>query len=145
MTVHLLKMCVGCDSVEDLSDWQRRRRVERRKAGEKHLTYHVTRNYPKRTDEIVGEGSLYWIIKGYIRVRQRIRAIEQFTNKEGDRKCRIILHSKLVRTVPKPCRPMQGWRYFEEADVPADLCSGSDAGAHLPDKLADELRSLGLL
>lgn len=145
MTVHLLKMCVGCDSVKHLADWQKQRRAERRRAGEKLRTYHVTRNYPKRADEITGDGSIYWIIKGYVRVRQRIRAIEQFSNKEGQRMCRLILDPKLVRTVPKLCRPMQGWRYLETADAPADLGSAGDAGAELPDKLADELRSLGLL
>lgn len=145
MTVHLLKMCVGCDSVEHLAAWQKQRRAERHKSGEKSRTYHVTRNTPKRADEIIDGGSLYWIVKGQIRVRQRIRAIEQFSNREGQRKCRLILMTELVRTVPRPCRPMQGWRYLEAENAPADLGSVRDAGAKLPDKLADELRALGLL
>jgi hypothetical protein len=145
MTVHLLKMCVGCDSIEDLATWQKERRAERRRAGERARSYHVTRNYPKRADEITDGGSIYWIIRGQIRVRQRITAIEPVTDKEGLRKCRLVLASKLVRTVPRPCRPMQGWRYLDQADAPADLGSAADTGAELPDKLAGELRALGLL
>ena len=65
--LHLLKLCVGCDSVEDLAQWQRKRSP----------LEHWTRNHPKRAAEIIAGGSLYWVIKGQIRVRQRIMKLER--------------------------------------------------------------------
>ena len=131
--LHLLKLCVGCDSVEDLRQWQRKRSP----------LEHWTRNHPKRAGEIVGGGSLYWVIKGQIRVRQRILALERREDEEGAW-CAIVLGRRLTRVQPRFHRPFQGWRYLEEDDAPPDLVKGQ-AQDELPEKLAAELRSLGLL
>lgn len=118
MTVHILKLCVGIDSFEHL--------VEVRK-GRRHLlpdgtpyNYHITRYRPKRADEILAEGSLYWVIKGFVLVRQRIIGLEPIETDTGV-KCKIIMDTKLIRTESQPRRPHQGWRYLEAKDVPKDL------------------------
>jgi len=131
--LHLIKLCVGCDSIPDLAEWQRKRkRLE-----------HWTRNHPKRAKEITAGGSLYWVIKGQVRVRQRIMALERREDEEGVW-CAIVLGRRLVKVRPTPHRPFQGWRYLEEEDAPPDLAKG-ESGDELPEKLAAELRALGLL
>lgn len=140
MALHLVKMCVGCDSVADLREWQRNRLAR----GEPLV--HRTRNMPRRAAEILAGGSLYWIIKGEIRVRQAIRALEPGVEPEGVRFCRIGLDPALVETVRVPHRPMQGWRYLEAADAPRDLAQDQpDQIDEMPPALVRELKSLGLL
>jgi hypothetical protein len=131
--LHLIKLCVGCDSVEDLALWQRKRSP----------LEHWTRNHPKRAKEILAGGSLYWVIKGQIRVRQRIVGLERREDEEGIW-CSIVLGRRLFRLRPRPHRPFQGWRYLEAGDAPPDLRKG-EAADELPEKLAAELRALGLL
>ena len=75
MTLHLIKLCVGADSIEDLADWQEKRAAERRKKGGAGDVLHITRMTPKRADELLAGGSLYWVIKGQIAVRQRLMAL----------------------------------------------------------------------
>jgi hypothetical protein len=146
MTLHLLKMCVGIDSVEQLENWQTKRLAELEKAGETPEVGHWTRNFPKRTEEILDGGSLYWVIKGAIRVRQRIRRFERITVPEKGRVCRIVFEPELVRTVRQPRDPMQGWRYLDPADAPKDYdAPAGDASADMPAEMVAELRALGLL
>jgi hypothetical protein len=138
--LNLLKMCVGCDSVEDLRGWQRNRQLR----GEPLA--HRTRNMPKRAAELLAGGSLYWIVKGQVRVRQRITGLDPGVDGEGVRFCLIRLDPLLVETVRVACRPMQGWRYLEAADAPADLGDGvTDQRDEMPPQLVRELRSMGLL
>jgi hypothetical protein len=131
--LHLIKLCVGCDSMEDLAQWQRNRRP----------LEHWTRNRPKRAEEILAGGSLYWVIKGQVRVRQRIVGLDRRENEEGVW-CAIVLGRRLTRVRPTLHRAFQGWRYLESADAPPDLVKGQ-ASDELPEKLASELRALGLL
>ena len=141
MTLHILKMAVGVDSFSHLADIQESR-LARSETGELR---HMTRNTPRRAAAIEDDGSLYWIIKGCIRARQRIVRIDRTENPEGKKHCAFVLDPKLFTTVPAPHRPMQGWRYLEPAQAPADRgvdVTGEDA---LPIDMADELRSLGLL
>jgi hypothetical protein len=101
---------------------------------------------PKRAAEILTGGSLYWIIQGQIRVRQRIHGLDPGVDGEGVRFCLIRLDAGLVETVRRPARPMQGWRYLEEADAPPDLSAGlKDEVDEMPPQLVRELKSLGLL
>lgn len=144
MTLHLIKLCVGVSEPKELVAWQKRRRAERRANGGKDVIYHVTRFLPKRGDEIAGEGSIYWVMKGVIRARQRILGFDEIKTKDGV-KCGIRLHSKLIRVLPRACRAFQGWRYLEAADAPPDLDKAGKGIAELPPKLAAELRALGLL
>src|ERR1041385_4121836 len=89
MPLHLLKLCVGCDSVKDLDDWIKQRLKQKKKAGEKPEHIHTTRMVPKRADELVDGGSLYWVIKGQIMCREQIAAIRPFVHREGGGRCRV--------------------------------------------------------
>ena len=144
MAVSLIKLCVGISSIEELESVQRKRRRQISAQDAEALNIHVTRNTPKRASEIIGKGSLYWVIKRRVVARQLIVDIKSM-NIEGKKHCGIILHSEITRTNPKPCRPFQGWRYLELADAPADLSSVGDRPDDMPHHLQDELRSLGLL
>jgi hypothetical protein len=76
MALHLVKLCVGCDSIEDLASWQAERLKARRRAGEKApRLFHRTFQMPKRRAELLDGGSLYWVIKGLIQVRQPLADI----------------------------------------------------------------------
>ena len=144
MSLGLLKMCVGVAEIDQLARWQHTRLSRLRDNGEPAKLRHVTRHTPRRADEILAGGSLYWIIKGYVRVRQRIVAIEPVENNEGKAKCGLVLDPKLVRTELQPRRPHQGWRYLEHDDAPSDLPGGA-ASYDMPEAMVAELRELGLL
>lgn len=145
MTLHLVKLCVGVDDVEDLADWQTRRAAARKAAGERHACIHRTRMMPKRQGELLDGGSLYWVIKGVIRVRQALVAIEEGTMEDGSACAMLALDLDLVRTLPKPMRPFQGWRYLTAADAPGDLAEAGGDVARMPAAMVAELRSLCLL
>lgn len=139
--IHLIKLCVGCDSVEDLEAY----RAERRREGSGRadgLDVHRTRMMPKRAAEIVGQGSLYWVIGGTVRGRQLVVGLEPGTDAEGRSYCEILMRPGVVRTVPQPRRPFQGWRYLKPEDAPADLEGGAGDS---DDTLVTELARLGLL
>ncbi len=142
MSLNLLKLCVGCDSIDDLAEWIDYRLDEARRAGRKPEHYHVTRMVPKQLDELLAGGSLYWVIKGNVQVRQRLADIRPFTDDEGIRRCRLVLEPKLVATEWQPRRPFQGWRYLKPEDAPSDL-DRSRSGS-LPPALAAELAELGI-
>lgn len=140
MTVNLVKMCVGVDEVAELRRWQAKRLKD---AADKKLQ-HITRNRPKREAELLDGGSLYWIIKGQIRVRQRVIGLEERTKEDGKPACGLVLDPELVLTEFRAMRPMQGWRYLEAKDAPRDLRKGDQLG-DMPPKLIAELRALGIL
>ncbi len=145
MTVHLVKLCVGCDSIEDLAAWQKKRLADQRKKGvRKPVLRHVTRNTPKRGAELIDGGSIYWVIKGVIRVRQRIVDMKAVVS-DGEPHCALILDRKLVRVVPRGMRAFQGWRYLEASAAAADLDERRDGLVDMPPQMVDALRELGLL
>lgn len=139
MAVHLRKLCVGVESVEQLEQFQVRRL---KRGGSLH---HDTRMMPKRRDEILDGGSLYWVIKGLIQVRQPITDITPEVDESGRGFARLHLAPDLLRVVPRGQRPFQGWRYLEAADAPADLAEDGAGGEGLPAEMQAELRSLGIL
>ncbi len=145
MTLHLVKLCVGAASIEDLADWQRGRLAAQRKAGDTPRLFHATFQTPKREAELRDGGSLYWVIKGVIQVRQRLVGFEEGTKSDGSRCCLILLDEALVPVRPMPRRAFQGWRYLEAADAPPDLGKGGKGLAGLPPKMRRELAELGLL
>lgn len=145
MPLHMVKMAVGAESVDHIAAWQKERRAKLKIERGKPILIHKTRNYPKRAEEILAGGSMYWIVKGFIRVRQRIVGLERTKDAEGKPRCEIVLDPKLVRTVPMTHKPMQGWRYFEDRDVPKDLTGKGDVTAEMPPEMLAELRKLGLL
>jgi hypothetical protein len=145
MALHLIKLCVGADSIQDLEDWIELKLRQMKKDGRKPEQYHTTRMLPKRVDEILDGGSLYWVIKGRIAARQQMRDIRPFTDGEGISRCHLVLETKVIPVMPRPCRPFQGWRYLKDEEAPRDLGeSGADV-ALMPEELRRELRELGLL
>lgn len=144
MALNLLKLCVGVTSIEDLQSWLDSRMAQKRAQGlaEEHI--HTTRMVPKRIDELLDGGSLYWVIKGNIQVRERLIDIRPFTDKEGIRRCDLVMSGKPVPTQWQPRRAFQGWRYLKPEDAPADL-TGDGGIAELPPGLRNELAELGLL
>ncbi len=142
MTIHIIKLCVGADSVEDLAEWQAGQIKRAKKAKAKLVAPHCgTRMWPKRIEDVLAGGSLYWVIKGVVSVRQRIVAIDHVTDHHGPR-CGLYLDAHLQRTVPQPRRAFQGWRYLEPKDAPADL-TRTQGGADLPEHLRRQLVELG--
>jgi hypothetical protein len=147
MPLHLVKLCVGCDSIEDLASWQAERLKQRRKAGEKrpHL-FHRTFQTPKRRDELLVGGSLYWVIKGLIQVRQPLLDIRDGTKEDGTPCCMLVFKNELVAVRPMPRRAFQGWRYLAEDEAPEDLGRLSAANIEaMPAKLRKDLAELGLI
>ena len=138
MALHLLKLCVGVSEVSELVDWQQRRLRENSRI------FHVTRMIPRRRDEVLDGGSLYWVIRAMITVRQQIIDIEPFTDIDGINRCRLVFDPELVLVKPVPRRAFQGWRYLKDEDAPADL-SKLAGDADLPAKMRLELAELGLL
>ena len=143
MALHLIKLCVGCDSVRELEGWIKQRLKDKRKRGEKPEHIHRTRMVPKRAAELVDGGSLYWVIKGQIAARQRLIALRPLT-RNGVSHCGLVYDKKLVRVVRRPRAAFQGWRYLDPKDAPADIADVKGAKG-LPAALQQELASLGLL
>ncbi|MFT3690031.1 DUF1489 family protein [Paenirhodobacter sp.] len=135
--MNLIKLCVGAERVEDLLDWQA-------------LHYgtgparHLTRMWPKRGDEILEGGSLYWVFKGVVLARQRILALEEALAPDGTPRCAIVLDREVVRTEAQPRRPFQGWRYLTPEDAPPDLRKGRAREDTLPRELQAALSEIGL-
>ncbi len=144
MTLHIIKLCVGAESIEDLAQWQAKRIKEQKKRGvKKPQLMHVTRMTPKRKDEVLDGGSLYWVIKGQIAVRQKLLDLKP-TTKNGVPHCGLVYDPKLIPLRRRAHRAFQGWRYLDPKDAPPDA-KGGKGGADLPEELQAELVSLGLL
>ena len=143
MPLHIIKLCVGCDSLSELADWQKKRLKEKRARGQKPELIHITRMKPKRGDEVLDGGSLYWVIKGQIAARQKLLALRD-VKKNGVPHCGLVYDKELVPVVARPRRAFQGWRYLPADEAPPDL--GKTKGAtDLPEALQRELAALGLL
>lgn len=139
MALHLIKLAVGVDDVPHLRKLQKERRRERGRS------VFYTRHMPRRSEEILDGGSIYWVVKGYVRVRQRILGFIPVVEDDGERYTMVRYDPKLVETVWQPKRPFQGWRYLLPKDAPPDRPARAAAEDRLPDAMAEELRSLGLL
>ncbi len=135
MTLHLIKLCVGVSEVSEMEAWVNDVRATHE---------HVTRMFPKRKTEIVPGGSLYWVIRGMILVRQPILDLEPVMGFDGISRCRIVLDNKLILVRPTPRRAFQGWRYLPQADVPPDY-TVQNHDDELSEPLRRELAALGLL
>ena len=142
--LHLVKMAVGIESVHHLHAVQKKRLKGNLDAGLGPLVQFVTRNRPKRFDEVLAGGSMYWIIKGSIRVRQRVLGLDPVVDRDGRKACAIRFDPELVETEAQPYKPIQGWRYLEAEEAPPDRAGAEDAG-DLPPAMRAELRALGLL
>jgi hypothetical protein len=146
MTIHLVKLCVGCDSIEDLASWQADRLKQMKADRIKPELFHRTFQSPKRRDELLDGGSLYWVIKGIVLVRQKLTDLREGVKDDGTPCCLLMLDRKLVPVRPMPRRAFQGWRYLPADEAPKDLAGGKSSGiAMMPPKLRKELAELGLI
>ena len=145
MALNLIKLCVGCDSIEDLREWVAERSLRAIAAGQEPHSVHTTRMVPKRVEELLEGGSLYWVIKGSVQARQPLIGIETFTDGEGIGRCNLLLGPEVIETELQPRRAFQGWRYLTDKDAPRDLASLSGGGSEMPLELRRELAELGLL
>lgn len=145
MALHLLKLCVGVSSVSDLEDWISMSMTMRRRGGQAEEQVHTTRMVPKRVEELLDGGSLYWVIKGQVACRQRLLDIRPFTDSSGIGRCHLVLQPEVSMIVPRPCRAFQGWRYLNDHEKPADLSQGQAAIHDMPDEMRRELAQLGLI
>jgi hypothetical protein len=145
MTVHLIKLCVGVETVNELADWQDERLKRLKRANKTPELCHHTLQTPRRRDEILDGGSLYWVIKGEILCRERLLAIRPFVDKDGIGRCRLVMDGKLRLVQPRPFRAFQGWRYLAAKDAPDDLDRAAPGARHMPEQMRRELRELGLL
>jgi hypothetical protein len=138
--LHLLKMAVGASDIEEMRRFRAQRLIER---GESWV---YTRNHPRRADEVLSGGSIYWVFKGQIRVRQRVTGFRSERDDNGRAYCLILVDEDLVPTLPRAFRPFQGWRYLKPSDAPKDAPGGPGGDyAALPDHMLAELRELGLI
>ena len=135
MALHLIKLVVGTDSVEDLLTW--RREVRAREPEWKVRT----RQTPKRAEELADGGSIYRVFKGAILCRQPILRIDTVGEGKASR-CEIVVAEQPIRVAPTARRPFQGWRYLQGHEAPPDLETGGGAEA-VPSELALKLRELG--
>ena len=145
MPLNLIKLSVGSESLEGLQDWVDRRSRERRARGEALEHIHTTRMVPRRRDELLDAGSIYWVIKGQIQGRQVLTDIQPFTDSEGIGRCDLVMAPELIATEWAPRRPFQGWRYLKASEAPSDLQSLGEGAAQLPADMRRELADLGLL
>ena len=136
--VHLIKLSVGVRDLEHL------REVQAARAAVAPLR-HVTRSFPRRAEEIVAAGSIYWVVGGLLLARQRVVDIVAERREDGTPCTALMLDPALVPVAPRPVRAFQGWRYLEAEAAPADLEAGAGAGEGMPARLRAELMVLGLL
>ncbi|WP_368184923.1 DUF1489 family protein [Aestuariibius sp. HNIBRBA575] len=141
-SIHLVKLSVGTESVENLAAWQ----ATGVSAGPDGLPRHVTRMWPKREQEILNnkEGSIYWVIQGKIQCRQRVVRLDEVIGEDGIRRCAIVLDPDLIRVAPTLKRPFQGWRYLQIADAPVDLTETRPNEDVLPPELSAMLAEIGV-
>ncbi|MEM7767040.1 MAG: DUF1489 domain-containing protein [Pseudomonadota bacterium] len=128
----MVKLCVGADDVDDLVAWQTRLMKTYPKP------VHHTRMAPKRADELKDGGSIYWVIRNVIRVRQEIHDVRIVTADDGRRLCELVFSPELVLTERQPKKAFQGWRYLKPGDAPGDLPMGQ--AANVPDELGEALK-----
>lgn len=139
--MHLLKLSVGSESVDSLVAWQKTGRSH----GPDGLPRHVTRMWPKRESEIIAGGSIFWVVQGFIRCRQRVLRFDEVIGNDGIRRCAFVLDPEVIRTTSAQRRPFQGWRYLDPADAPADLPRTRANDDALPDDLSAALADIGVL
>jgi hypothetical protein len=138
MPLNLIKLCVGVSEIEEMKSWVKISK------GTGEVCDHVTRMFPRRKDEIIPGGSLYWVIRGMILCRQPIADLEPVMGVDEIERCRIVFKPQIITVRPTPRRAFQGWRYLTAEDAPIDMPRGS-SGGDMNEKMRRELAALGLL
>ncbi|MBT4873173.1 MAG: DUF1489 domain-containing protein [Marinovum sp.] len=139
--IHLVKLSVGSETVEDMSEWQTTRRAQT----DDGLPRHITRMWPKREQALLNGGSIFWVIKGFLQCRQRILRLDEVIGSDGIRRCAIVLDPQIIRTTSAKKRPFQGWRYLPVSDAPIDLAAQRENEDQLPLELANALADIGVV
>lgn len=143
--LHLIKLCVGAEGPDDLAAWQAEQRRRARTRGLPERALCTTRNWPRRAENLLDGGSLYWVFRGLVLARQAIAGFVPVEDENGSGRCGIVLADPIIRTQGQPCRPFQGWRYLTAGQAPDDLADGAaDAEATLPADLQAALAELGV-
>lgn len=145
MPLHLVKLCVGAQSIADMEEWIAERLAAKSARGETVEQTHTTRMMPRRRAELLDGGSLYWVIKGQLAARQALRDIRRLSDADGIVRCQLVLEPRLIPVMPRPLRPFQGWRYLQAESAPPDLARGTAGIAEMPEEMRRQLRELGLL
>ena len=138
MSYNLKKIAVGIKTIERL-------RIRQQMLFENYgAIVHTTRNMPKQKADLIKTGSMYWIIQRNVLVRQKILDIKSVIRSDGSKGCEIELDRDLIKVIPTPMRPFQGWRYYMDEDIPPDLNINDDGSEEIPDEVNSELIKLGL-
>src|SRR3977135_2028692 len=141
MPLHLIKLAGGCDAGKELKSWGAERMQTAKKKGLPLHHIHITRMTPKRVEELLAGGSLYWVIRGEIAAREKIFAIEPFRDRDGIGRCRRVMQHKLMALSPQPMRALRACRFSREAPPPPDLAKAAAASvAAIPEPMRRELR-----
>jgi len=140
--LHIIKLSVGSESMEDLAAWQKSRLKDMKAKGKTPELIHITRQMPKRAEDVLDGGSIYWVIKGWIVARQRLVELRPM-KKQGVPHCGLVHDRKMIPVQWRQRRAFQGWRYLDPKDAPPDReVAGLD---DLPEALRLELAALGLI
>jgi len=140
-SINLIKLCVGAERIEDLTNWQANPRAK----GPDGQPRHVTRMWPKRAEELLNGGSLYWVFKGIVLCRQRILRLDEVVGGDGILRCGIVLDPDVIRVQAMTRRPFQGWRYLAPENAPADLSTRAAREEALPPSLTAALAEIGVI
>jgi hypothetical protein len=138
-----LKVSANRESLEDLVRWQSACLEDKKKNKRRLLLQHVTRLMPKRKDELLNGGSIYWVVKGRIVARQKIVDLKP-APQNGPSHFSITYEPKLTLVAQRRTQQIKGWRYLAAKDAPPDIAVDG-AAKDLPESLKVELSELGLL
>ena len=139
--LNIVKLSVGSENIAMLKEWQQTRRDQLKIK----YSLHITRMWPKREKELLDGGSIYWVIKGAIQLRQRLIGFDEIIGADGIRRCGFKLDPELIPTTKALRRPFQGWRYLKSEDSPSDLSTNREADDDLPEEMQQTLARLGVL
>ena len=140
--LHLIKLSVGPKDVAALAAIQQ----DRLRTDPPLRAW--TRMFPKRIDELTDGGSIYWVVAGFVRVRQRILEIREEDWDDGTRCAALVLDPVLVPVEARPAKPFQGWRYLKPEEAPPDVAQERPVAQGLdllPPKLRRDLAELCLI
>jgi len=139
--LHLMKLAVGVRDIAHLAELQADRALRM------PPLRHRTRSFPRRAEEIVGKGSMYWVITGAMVVRQLVLDIQEDKWEDGSKCTSVLLDPVLVPVSARLMKPFQGWRYLPEADAPPDIVTGkrTRGTSAMPPELQRALRELCLI
>ena len=139
--LNIVKLSVGSENIAMLKEWQQARRDQLKIK----YSLHITRMWPKREKELLDGGSIYWVIKGAIQLRQQLIGFDEIIGADGIRRCGFKLDPELIPTTKALRRPFQGWRYLKSEDSPSDLSTNREADDDLPEEMQQTLARLGVL